>query len=184
MNISDILFKKEAAWSDEDYRNTALNTVLPVGGAAVGYGLTNALADKASTGLKLTGAGMGATAGLLLSLYLQNMENETGVRASEAAEADIANSGAFSPFMKTVGVGGTLGTGALLGYMGLKGIQGAGERFKNFVANKATMPNVYSTVMNSGMKQEMNNAVNAAKNSTINWAKTRELLKTIKAVKK
>ncbi|MFA5753204.1 MAG: hypothetical protein WC910_09055 [Bacteroidales bacterium] len=134
-NISDMVLKKEAAWKDEDYRNAAMNIALPVGGAAAGYGLTNALVDDASTGMKIGGAGLGAAAALITSLYLQNMDKGTvpadvpPVKPSEKAEQelkDVASDWSPRGAMGTaLGVGAAGTAGALGTYGAYKGIKGA-----------------------------------------------------------
>lgn len=130
-NISDMVLKKEAAWKDEDYRNAAMNIALPVGGAAAGYGLTNALVDDASTGMKIGGAGLGAAAALITSLYLQNMDKGTvpadapPVKPSEKAEQELKDVASDWSPRGAIGLGlgiGAGGVGTYGAYRGLKGM--------------------------------------------------------------
>ena len=212
-NISDMVLKKEAAWKDEDYRNAAMNVVLPVGGAAAGYGLTNALVDDASTGMKIGGAGLGAAAALITSLYLQNMDkgapaDTPAPKLSEQAEQELKDVASdWSPrgaigLSLGVGAGGMGAYGAYRAGKGLlKGVGSALERVGDKAGHGATTligkgttiagkgiydtaKTAYDAISGKSVKDALDATRAAGKETTEGIWNLKGLLKLIKKVKK
>ena len=213
-NISDMVLKKEAAWKDEDYRNAAMNIALPVGGAAAGYGLTNALVDDASTGMKIGGAGLGAAAALITSLYLQNMDKGTvpadapPVKPSEKEEQELKDVASDWSPRGAVGIGlgvGAAGAGAYGAYRAgkglLKGVGSALERVGDKAGHGATTligkgttiagkgisdtaKTAYDAISGKSVKDALDATRAAGKETTEGIWNLKGLLKLIKKVKK
>jgi hypothetical protein len=183
-----------------------MNVVLPVGGAAAGYGLTNALVDDASTGMKIGGAGLGAAAALITSLYLQNMDKGTvpadapPVKPSEKAEQELKDvAGGWTAGEGLATVAGGLGL-AGTGYLGLKGLQGAGGRVKDLGAklsdaavsagaktfDKAVegVPWVFNTATGLNNARSVGEIGKEVSGFTEEGFRLRDIIKLIKKVKK